>query len=71
MLETANMYLRCRSCEMIALTGEIYCFSCGVRLVRICDNCGREQFHLIANYCPHCGVGADGAERNSPCSRNE
>jgi ribosomal protein L37E len=51
-----KVHVQCHQCGTIALIGEIYCFSCGVQLKYICQSCGRDSSHLLANYCPYCGA---------------
>ena len=53
--QSSNVHVRCRQCGTIALMEEIYCFSCGRRLIYVCHVCGHEHGHLVAQYCPHCG----------------
>jgi rRNA maturation endonuclease Nob1 len=50
-----NIHVQCHQCGTVALIEEIYCFSCGVELKYLCQACGRESGHLLANYCPYCG----------------
>lgn len=59
-----TVYLRCQRCETIALTDELYCFSCGLPLKYICRICGQGHHHRIANYCPYCGSGNSEIKRD-------